>query len=286
MIGRIFQPSASFVRACRYVTQDQERAQVLYQEGVRGHDYRLMARDFEMVAQLRDTIGKPVFHAVLTFHGDEVLDDARKVELALKYLDGVGMVDTQRLIAAHNDSRHKHIHLLANRIDNDGNPIHNFPEVLRGRDTVERLNQEYGLVPVRAKDLRQTNFDALDRSDLRKYAVYRSIKTALAQAKDMDELERRLESDGIGMRYRLDESGQRVGVSFLYQNEAFRGSEIDREFSLGRMEKTVRQRQELSQWEEQRRVIGQQMRQEVSRQQETQEHEEQRLRQGPRLRIH
>jgi hypothetical protein len=292
MIGRIFQPSASFVRACQYVTQDQERAQVIYQEGVRGHDYRMMARDFEMVAGLHETIGKPVFHAVLTFHRDESLDDAKKVELGLKYLSGVGMENTQVIIAAHHDAKHPHIHLLANRIDYDGNPIHNFPEVLRGRDTVEQLNQEYGLVPVAAKDLRQTNFDALDRSDLRKYAVYRSIKTALSQVKDLDELQRRLESNGIGMRYRLDESGQRVGVSFLYQNEAFRGSEIDREFSLRGLETTVKQRQELSKWEEQKRVVGLEIRREeevlkqreVLRQRETREHEEKRQR--PRLRIH
>ncbi|HTR29888.1 MAG TPA: relaxase/mobilization nuclease domain-containing protein [Puia sp.] len=265
MIGRIFSPSASFARACHYVTQDRERAQVLYQEGVRGHDCRLTARDFEMVARLHDTIGKPVFHAVLTFHREEKLDDAAKIELGLKYLDGVGMVNTQRLIAAHHDARHEHIHLLANRIDYDGNPIHNFPEVLRGRDTVERLNQEYGLVPVAAKNLRQTNFDALDRSDIRKYVVYRNVKEALGQAKSLDELELRLEPKGIGMRYRLDESGRRVGVSFLYRNEAFRGTEIDRELSLGKLEKTVSQRQELSQWEEQKREIGKQLQQEEER---------------------
>ncbi|HEV3412191.1 MAG TPA: relaxase/mobilization nuclease domain-containing protein [Puia sp.] len=306
MIGRIFSPSMSFVRACQYVMQDRQRAQVLYQEGVRGHNYRLAARDFEVVAQLHETIGKPVFHAVLTFHRKEELDNGRKVELALKYFDGVGMVNTQLLIAAHNDARHEHVHLLANRIDYDGKPIHNFPEVLRGRDTVQQLNDEYGLVPVAAKDLRQINFDALDRSDLRKYAVYRSVKTALAQVKDMDELERRLGSEGIGMRYRLDEAGRRVGISFLYQSEAFRGSEIDREFSLGRLERTVKERQELRQWEEQKRAIGQQVRQEdqvlkereaarqveeMKRQEElsrreTQEQEEKRLRQRPRLRMH
>jgi hypothetical protein len=259
-----------------------------------------------MIAQLHDTIGKPVFHAVLTFHREEKLDDARKVELALKYLDGVGMQNTQVLVVAHHDARQQHLHIVANRINYEGNPIHNFPEVLRARDTVEWLNREYGLVPVAAKNLRQTNFDALDRSDLRKYVVYRNVKEALGQVRSLDELEQRLESKGIGMRYRVDESGQRVGISFSYRNEAFRGSEIDRELSLGKLEKTVSQRQELSQWEEQKREIGKQLQQEEERvlkeketarqaalrqreglrQHEEQASEEPRLRQGPRLRIH
>ncbi len=93
MIARVFAPGGSFRGTCQYVAEDLTRAQVIWQEGVRGHDYRLAARDFELVAALHDTISKPVFHAVLTFHRDEKLDNAQKIELALKYLDGVGMVE-------------------------------------------------------------------------------------------------------------------------------------------------------------------------------------------------
>jgi hypothetical protein len=127
MIARVFEPGGSFGRTCQYMAEDLKRAQVIWQEGVRGHDYRLAARDFDMVAALHDTISKPVFHGVLTFHRDENLDNVLKVGLALKYLDGVGMVNTQRLIAEHFDARQSHLHLVANRINFDGDPIHNFP---------------------------------------------------------------------------------------------------------------------------------------------------------------
>lgn len=265
MIGRVFAPGASFGRTCEYVAEDLERARVVWQEGVRGHDYRLAARDFEMIAALHDTISKPVFHAVLTFHRYEKLSDAMKIELALKYLAGVGMENTQRLIVEHSDARHQHLHLVANRINYSGEAIHNFPEILRSRDTVQRLIQEYSLVPVASKDLRQTNFEALDRSDTRRYALYRSIKECLGQVKSVDALEERLRAEGIEMRYRLDEAGKRIGVSFLYQNEAFRGSEIDKRFSLQGLEKLIAQRQELSRWERQKLVEGQQLQQETER---------------------
>lgn len=302
MIARVFAPGASFGRTCHYVAEDLTRAQVIWQEGVRGHDYRLAARDFEMIASLHDTISKPVFHAVLTFHRDEKLDTDQKVGLALKYLDGVGMVNTQRLIAEHFDARHQHLHLVANRISFDGEPIHNFPEVLRSRDTVERLVREHGLVPVAAKDMRQTNYDALDASDTRKYVVYRTVKECLPGCRNMEELEQRLLQSGIEMRYRADPAtGRRVGISFFYQNEAFSGSKIDRELSLGRLERTLGQRQELTQWEEQklqlrktqvleeekalkeRQALEMEQRQERKLKQE--ETQELRMRQGPRLRI-
>jgi hypothetical protein len=302
MIARVFAPGASFGRTCQYVAEDLTRAQVIWQEGVRGHDYRLAARDFEMIAALRDTISKPVFHAVLTFHRDEKLDTGQKVGLALRYLEGVGMVNTQRLICEHFDARHQHLHLVANRIDFDGEPIHNFPEVLRSRETVERLVREHGLVPVAAKDMRQTNYDALDASDMRRYAIYRAVKECLPGCRNMEELGQRLLKMGVETRYRADPAtGQRTGVSFFYQNEAFSGSKIDRELSLGRLERTLARRQELRQWEEQklqmqkthtleqeralkqRQAFEEEQRQERKLNQE--ETQEPRLRQRPRLRI-
>jgi hypothetical protein len=260
MIARVFEPGSSFGRTCQYVAEDLDRALVIYQEGVRGHSHALAARDFEMIAALHPTIGKPVFHAALTFHRDEVADEVRMIELANKYLDGVGMVVTQRLVVAHRDARHRHLHLVANRIDLEGDPIHNFPEVLLSRDTVRELVGEYGLIPVAAKDLRQTNFDALDASDTRRYVIYRGIRDCLLQVKDVDELEMRLKAQGIDTRYRLDLSGERIGVSFQYQNEAFRGSEIDRRCSLPALTRAIEQRLELSQWECEKRSVGQKIR--------------------------
>src|ERR1700743_3721354 len=101
MTGRIFDRASSFQKICRYICKDETNAKVLYQEGVRGHDYRLMAHDFEMIHSLRPGVGKPVFHAVLNFHQVEQLDDARMVEIARKYLAGIRMTNTQYAIVKH-----------------------------------------------------------------------------------------------------------------------------------------------------------------------------------------
>jgi hypothetical protein len=81
----------------------------------------------------------------------------------------------------------------------------------------------------------------------------------------MDALEERLRAEGVEMRYRLDDAGARIGVSFLYQNEAFKGSEIDKRFSLQGLEKAVAQRQELSQWEAEKLEQGKEIRREEER---------------------
>src|SRR5882757_9405279 len=179
MIARIFDRGASFGKVCRYVCQDQRRSQVLDQEGVRGHDHQLMARDFEMIRGLRPEVSKPVFHGVLDFHREEKPDDARMVEIARRYLAEIDLRNTQYAIVKHTDASHVHLHLVANRIDNNGDRIDNFPEILKSKDAVQKLVAEFGLIPAQQKNLRQTNFDALDNSETRLYTIYRCVKESL-----------------------------------------------------------------------------------------------------------
>jgi hypothetical protein len=250
MISRNYPPGKSFLRQSRYLLQDQTRAETLYQEGVRGHDYRLMARDFEMIHQLHPGRTHPVFNSVLDFHPNERWDDARMVEIAVKYLPEIRMVNTQFAIIKHTDTNHTHMHIIANRIDYNGNYIQTYPEILNSNDAVRKLIREYDLMPVGSKNLRQTNFDALDNSETRKYAIYRSIRECLPGCRGLEELEQRLLLLGIDTRYRTDrETGERLGISFRYQNEAFKGSNIDRDCSLQALQQTLALKQDLTQWE-------------------------------------
>ena len=266
MIARIFPETHSFLRVCRYVCQDLSRAVVLDQEGIRGHDYRLMARDFEAIHDLRPGREKPVFHGVIDFHPEEDINDIKMVQIARKYLAEVGMENTQYAIVKHIDRRHLHVHMVASRIDYDGKHIQNYPERLRSKDAVQDLIREYGLIPAGSKNLRQTNWEALDASETRLYKIYRCIMESLPHCQNLPELEARLLKSGIYTQYRYDEqTGKRLGISFRYEQEAFKGSRIDRAFALGRLERTLALRQELTLWEQQK--LGLRKEQELVQQQ-------------------
>jgi hypothetical protein len=224
------------------------------------------------------------------------------VEIAQKYMMAIQMINTQYAIVKHLDTSHTHMHIIANRIDYNGNYIQTYPEILNSNDAVRKLVREYDLIPAGSKNLRQTNFDALDNSETRKYAIYRSIKECLPGCRGFEELEQRLLLLGIGTQYRMDkDGGQKIGISFRYQNEAFKGSNIDRELSLGQLERTLGQRQELTQWEgeklalramqvqqEQLSQVKEAMEQQQRQRQESDQQETRRqtVRQVPRLRIH
>ena len=249
-MARVFPGASSFRRVCRYVCQDLKRSIVLDAEGVRAHDYRLMARDFETIHSLRALREKPVFHGVIDFYPKEKLEDGQLVKIARQYMREMGLIDTQYAVVKHTNTEHNHVHLVANRINFEGEHLNLYPTVFRSNDIVRELAREHGLLPLGQKNLREINFDALDGPDTRKYAIYRSIKESLPGCHGFEELEQRLSREGIETRYRVDDrTGEKNGISFRYQGVAFKGSDIDRDFSFGQLHKKLVQQQTLTQWQ-------------------------------------
>lgn len=247
MNGKVFLTKKGFGETCEYVCQRQEYSKVLAVEGVRGHDPDLMAEDFEWQHRLMPEKEHPVFHSVLSFPPGETVADERLVEIGRKYMQKIGMADTQYAFVKHTDKEHLHVHIVANRVDNDGKPTGKGLIVERSIKAARELTQEYGLRPENGKQLGQTHLEALHEPDVKRYRIYQAIREELPKCRNLDELEARLKEKEISVRYRLDEkTSQRVGISFRLENRSFKGSLVDTAYALKGLERTLvlQQRQE------------------------------------------
>ena len=248
MISKVLPAGGSFYHACRYVCQDQGRALILDAEGVRSHDFRLMTEDFERQLELRPEKEKGVFHSILSFSPSEQPDNGQMVELARKYMERIGLSDTQYVITRHIDKDHAHMHIIANRVDNAGQSIDDSWIGLRGKKVAQQLTQEYRLTPALSKNLELTHRENLNPSEERRYRIYEAIRDNLPRCETMTDLEKRLRKQGIGTMYRYGAvAGARElqGVSFRLENQSFKGSQIDREFSIKGLERTLAEQQQL-----------------------------------------
>ena len=162
MIGRVFEAGRSFRETSHYLAQDLERAVVLKAEGVRGRDYKQMAEDFELQHRLRMEVEKPVFHAVLSFATGENPVDGKLVNLTQEFMEGMGMVNTQAAFVKHIDTAHVHVHILANRVGNNGEIIGKGMTAERAIQTARKLTREHGLRPEGGKNMELINRDALN----------------------------------------------------------------------------------------------------------------------------
>jgi len=260
MIAKVILTGKSFGETCNYLCQEQSasqeqslapvqsRGQVLDSEGVRSHDLRLMAADFEWQHGLMPEKEKPVFHSVLSFPPGERPTDERLVELGRRYLEEIEMLNTQYALVKHTDKEHLHVHVLANRVNNDGEPIGKGLIVERSIKAAKALTEEYGLEQNESKRLERTHLDALHEPDVKRYRIYQAIGEELPQCEGLDDLEKGLLKRGITVRYHRDqETGERQGISFRLENRSFKGSRVDEEYGLKKLERTLGLQQELRQ---------------------------------------
>jgi hypothetical protein len=232
-------PANSFYHTCRYVCQ-KKGAEVLTAEGVRGHDYKLMAEDFLRQQQTRPSKGKAVFHSILSFHPDEKPSDEVLKEIARKYLDRLGIVNTQFSVSKHTDKAHLHLHIVANLVDNNGKAISDSWIGLRGKKVAQELTKEYRLIPAIGKDLQRTHLDSLSKSEAIKYKIYKAIAQNITRSRNMEELEVRLQKLGIDVLYKYKgQTQEKQGISFKMGSASFKGSQIDRKYSLAGLKKFI-----------------------------------------------
>jgi hypothetical protein len=241
MISKVI-TGKSFGGVCRYILSDQKRAVVLHTEGVRSHDYKLMAADFKSQQALRPMLSKAVFHGILSFYPGEEISDDKMVQISKEYLLKLGITDTQFAIAKHLDKSHAHVHIIANLVNNKGQTIKDSWIGLRGKKVAQQLTLNHGLKQALSKDLKLSHLDKLNGKDQSRYVIFRAISETLSHCRNLNDLSRYLSSRNIETLYKFKgQTNELQGISFRFGDYKFKGSEIDRNFSINRLQRTLQQ---------------------------------------------
>ncbi len=178
-------------------------------------------------------LANPVYHISLNFAIEDKarLTDDLMTEIAREYMRRMGIVNTQYIVCRHTDTAHPHLHIVANRVDNDGHTISDSNDSRRSVDICRQLTQEYGLRIANGKD--KVRRDRLRGKDMVRYRIYDAVRAALATCRSWSELDKTLSRQGIQIRFRYDTGrGRIIGISFTTDGCTFSGSKIDRSMSF------------------------------------------------------
>jgi hypothetical protein len=164
--------------------------------------------------------------------------------------------DTQLLIVKHKDRAHPHIHIVYNRVNNEGKTIPDSFQQLKNIKISKELTLKHGMHIGQGKE--KVNRQQLKGMDKLKYELYDTIKSVSQKVTSMAELKRELLKRDIGMQFKY-KSGtlEKQGISFSKGDYKFKGSEIDRSLSYGRLSKQIEQQAQQKQAEQERLTITQ-----------------------------
>ena len=240
MIAKISK-GGSFGGAVDYVLDKGKDAELLAGLGVRMKDRDSIVRSFRMQAALNPHLSKPVGHIVLAFSAQDAarLDNRRMVGIAAEYLSGMGIRNTQFIIARHTDRDHPHCHIVYNRVDNDGCTISDKNDRYRNEKVCKMLTARYRLHFAEGKE--NVNFMRLRHHDKVKYFIYHALKREVPNARSWSELRLALRKYGIDTQWKLSRTtGEMQGVKFTCNQLTFSGSKIDRQFSFLNIDQELR----------------------------------------------
>ena len=241
-MGKIVKSGKSF-KGCVEYCMLKNKAEVLYAEGVRADDIHQAIADFNMQRKLNADLGHAVGHIALNFSPEDALKltDEKMLAIAHEYLDRMKITDTQMLIVKHNDTRHPHLHIVYNRVNNQAKTIKDSMQRWDNVKVSKVLTLKHGLHLSQGKQ--HVNRLRLKGLDQVKYQLYDAIKAVSQKVRSMGELQQQLKKQGIGMQYKFKSGTQEVqGISFSKGQYKFKGSEIDRSLSYSRLKTAINER--------------------------------------------
>ena len=262
-MGKIVKSGKSF-KGCVEYCMLKNKAEVLYAEGVRADDFHQAIADFNMQRKLNADLGQAVGHIALNFSPEDALKltDEKMLAIALEYLDRMKIMDTQMLIVKHNDTKHPHLHIVYNRVNNQAKTIKDSMQRWDNVKASKALTLKHSLHLSQGKQ--HVNRLRLKGPDQVKYQLYDAIRAVSQKVRNMDELQQHLKKQGISMQYKYKSGTQEVqGISFSKGQYKFKGSEIDRSMSYGRLSSAIRQRITQEQQQQARPSLADQLRQRI-----------------------
>ena len=236
MIGKI--KKGSGFKGCVNYVLSKEQAALLHAEGVLAESNRDIIRSFILQAGMNPDLKKPVGHIALSYSPVDApkLTDGKMIQLAQEYMREMKITDTQYIIVRHQDREHPHVHIVFNRIDNNGKTISDSNDMYRNEQVCKKLKEKHELYFAKGKE--QVKQHRLKEPDKTKYEIYTAVKNEIGKLRNWQQLKEQLTEKGIGIQFKYKGQTDEIqGVSFSKGEYTFKGSEIDRSFSYSKLDK-------------------------------------------------
>lgn len=254
--GTGFKGALSYVQKEREKDlMEEEKPELITKNHVYG-DTKKMSSQMRFVANGNSRSSRPVLHVAVSFHKSEklTLEQAEKaVNSVLKEI-GVDKDNNQYLLMKHNDAKNEHYHAVINKVGLDGKNLDTSYIKNRLQVACDKVEQEQGLRrtegrtilydPNNEKGYRYlTKEEKAAAADKKRNSTIKDKSTKIADEKNhvkskisetlkdknidtADKFKTALEKESIQAKFMENKNGI-YGVSFKYQNQAFKGTDLD-----------------------------------------------------------
>ncbi len=211
-------------------------------------DANAMAVSFRIQASMRPQVGKPVQHLILSCppSDKEKMTPALWRDIAVEYMRKMHIENTQFIIASHGEKDNPHVHIIYNKVDNDGCTVSDRNFYYRSTRVCREITLEYGLSFGKTLDVSEAqNFHKPIDSVKKKAAEL--ITETLYESASMEDFKLRLLGKGVMV---LEvQRANRPGLLFNITGSngrkyTFSGSQLNKKLSFSKVQSSFRKSSE------------------------------------------
>jgi hypothetical protein len=172
-------------------------------------------------------------------------------------LDGMGLDSSKRQYVAylHKNKEHKHLHIYANRIDENGKAFNDKFIGKNASSVAEKIAQNREMKTAnQVKEEKNLIYGFREKKE----HVKNENKAILGTVSDLEGYRSKMSERGIEMNFTYDSKEKLRGVTFEFQGETIKGSDVNRNLSGNKIELTIQQERdrELQKQREQSKSRG------------------------------
>ena len=219
-------------QAFDYLLDDKGHAQELDRNLITGENGQELLAEFREVQAMNTNCTNNTYSIVLSPSNERSFTNAELKQLGREHLKNLGfdLENTQYLMTVHRSTDQPHVHILANRIDMQGNAHKDKFIGKRAQRSAEQIAERLGLTT--ARDI-QKNKELSFEPNIK--AIRKEIQQAFNQAKqepDFASFCSKMKAQGVEVREIHNSGGKLQGLRYVHSKTGtdLKASEVGKEF--------------------------------------------------------
>lgn len=219
--------------------QQSERSQVIA-TNMAGSNPRQLAAEFGSIRKLKPSLSRAVAHVSLSASPGETLSDEQWISIANRYLDRMGFDDNQFIAVRHIDTDHEHIHIIVNRIKNNGDVVSDSNDFKRQEAVMREIERDFNLQTVVPSD--ESVRRAPSKGEVEKFVRTGEPSTkirlqmlcdaATLDCTSFEQYQKRLKSTGVEVTTITQNAGSKLsGIMYKLNDVTMKASDLGKAYT-------------------------------------------------------
>lgn len=217
-----------------YGWNQEKDAEIVISQHLAGNNPQEITEEFRLIQEENTRCRKNTLSFILspTQEDGRNLSKEQLGKLTQKFIKEMQLKEHQAIAFVHRDKAHTHVHLYVNRIGFDGKAYKDNFIGKRSQLAAERVAREMGITTVREVQMEKELQTQVIRKEIRR--IHESTMDN-EKLKTLDAYIKAMKAQDVHVVPSINKGNRLQGFRFEYKGESFKGSEVHRSMSGGKL---------------------------------------------------